>query len=80
MAKTTLNGGENKEAVSEPSAPKTCDNWMQFREHVWIISMDFMKERRLVVGTAYHKVELLNYFTLVLFQIVRQFIHSFSKA
>ncbi len=34
------------------------DNWMQLREPVWIMSMDFMDERRVVVGTAHHQVDI----------------------
>ena len=46
------------ENVSEPvfRAKNMPDNWMQLREPVWIMSMDFMDERRVVVGTAHHQV------------------------
>ncbi len=50
-----LNGAEK---VSEPMfrAKNMPDNWMQLREPIWIMSMDFMDERRVVVGTAHHQV------------------------
>ena len=32
------------------------DNWMQLREPVWIMSIDFLDENRVVVGTAHHQV------------------------
>ncbi len=51
-----LNGAEKE--VSEPMfrAKNMPDNWMQLREPIWIMSMDFMDERRVVVGTAHHQV------------------------
>ena len=37
-------------------AKNMADNWMQLREPVWIMSIDFLDEKRVVVGTAHHQV------------------------
>ena len=51
-----LNDGEAEPMFRAKNMP---DNWMQLREPVWIMSMDFMDERRVVVGTAHHQVKIL---------------------
>jgi len=58
-----LNGAEK---VSEPMfrAKNMPDNWMQLREPIWIMSMDFMDERRVVVGTAHHQVDIKIFFNI----------------
>ena len=48
-----LNDGEAEPMFRAKNLP---DNWMQLREPIWIMSMDFMDERRVVVGTAHHQV------------------------
>jgi ribosome biogenesis protein NSA1 len=59
-----LNNGESlKEKENhEPifRAKNMPDNWMQLREPIWIMSMDFMDEKRVVVGTAHHQVKYIN--------------------
>ena len=37
-------------------AKNMADNWMQLREPVWITSIDFIQENKVVVGTAHHQV------------------------
>lgn len=37
-------------------AKNVSDNWMQLREPVWIMSMDFIDRNKVAVGTAYHQV------------------------
>ena len=53
-------GGEAEKEVREPMfrAKNMPDNWMQLREPIWPMSMDFMDERRVVVGTAHHQVDI----------------------
>ncbi|CAF0810677.1 unnamed protein product [Brachionus calyciflorus] len=45
---------------SEPifKAKNVSDNWMQLREPVWIMGIDFLDENRVVVGTGHHQVRL----------------------
>lgn len=37
-------------------AKNVADNWMQLREAIWIMSIDFIAENRVAIGTAYHQV------------------------
>ncbi len=78
-------GGEAEKEVSEPMfrAKNMPDNWMQLREPVWIMSMDFMDERRVVVGTAHHQVDIKIFSTsptpfLPLF-LIHSFFFFYSK-
>ena len=32
------------------------DNWVLLREPVWVMSIDFLDENRIVIGTAYNQV------------------------
>ena len=45
---------KNKEAVFR--AKNVADNWMQLREPVWIMCIDFVDEKKVAVGTAHHQV------------------------
>lgn len=37
-------------------AKNVADNWMQLREPVWIMSIDFVDRNKVAIGTAYHQV------------------------
>lgn len=71
-----LNGGDGSTTTTTTPifrAKNMPDNWMQLREPVWIMSMDFMDEKRVVVGTAHHQV------SLSLFRIrIREFLFNLS--
>ena len=36
------------------------DNWIQLREPVWVMCVNFLDPHRIVVGTAYHQVFYLS--------------------
>jgi hypothetical protein len=48
------NFGEKCEPVFK--AKNLPDNWIQLREPIWIMSIDFVDCNRIAVGTAYHQV------------------------
>lgn len=52
-----VNASSGKEIVFR--AKNVADNWMQLREPVWIMSMDFVDQNRIAIGTAYHQVEFV---------------------
>jgi ribosome biogenesis protein NSA1 len=37
-------------------AKNVADNWMQLREPVWVMCVDFVDQNKVAIGTAYHQV------------------------
>ena len=46
--------GEKKEPIFR--AKNVPDNWMQLREAIWIMDINFLDASRIVTSTAYHQV------------------------
>lgn len=49
-----LNQSSSKEPIFR--AKNVADNWMQLREPVWVMGVDFLDASRVVVSTAHHQV------------------------
>jgi ribosome biogenesis protein NSA1 len=49
---------EKKEPIFR--AKNVPDNWMQLREAIWIMDINFLDASRIVTSTAYHQVIKIN--------------------
>jgi ribosome biogenesis protein NSA1 len=50
---------ENETNNSIFKAKNVSDNWIQLREPVWVMCIDFYENDKVAVGTAYHQVKKL---------------------
>lgn len=56
-----LNDIKNSSLEACYKAKNVADNWMQLREPVWVMSLDFLDEHRVAVGTGHHQVRDLEF-------------------
>ncbi len=55
---------ETMQTKPEPTfkAKNLPDNWMQLKEPIWVMSIDFLDENKIAVGTGHHQVGYFLYY------------------